>query len=365
MDLLNEITEQPLPSLEMDASEVGASHGETTIDYVWSKRLESALQNTEPAANLKAALLPLAFFDEIVMEELMAAVEGRSEEWKDWLHNPASGFNLPPTYPLDFAVAIYLYTLSDPALHVILNRELWNPARRVPGASGAAGISPRLRACLPFIRFLIDACKALPPEYMYRGEVRRGVKWTYPSPDQHDPKGHFVAGKPVRWFEFKSTTKSQEVMTREHFLGVNAGPRTIFTIEVCDAWDIAKFSFFQGQRSEAEVLILPLATFLVVMAQKNIINPKETESLQKSGFPDAVFLRQIIVEDAGKAQREKEEQERKDAELAKQLQQQLWVEEEAKKAADKKVRMAKIVLSPVYIYIYVCIIPGVYVFCIC
>ena len=120
-------------------------------------------------------------------------------------------------------------------------------------------------------------------------------------------------------------------MTRPHFLGVGAGPRTLLTLLVREAYCIEKFSFFQGLRSEFEVLVLPLAKFQVVMAQKNIIDPKETESLEKSGFPDAVVLQQIVdggAAGAVGAAREKAEQERQDAELARRLQQQLRVEEE-------------------------------------
>jgi len=307
---------------------VAGRGGAEETDHGWKKRLEDAIKNTSPAASLKAALAPLAIFGEIEIDILMAIVEGQSEEWRHRLHDPAAGFNLPPDYPLAGAVAIYVWTINDPPVYAVVNRELWNPDRRVPGASGAAGIGPRLRACLPFIRFLIDACRALPPEYVYRGEVRRGVKWVYPSPDHHDVQAHFAEGKTLMYFEFKSTSKRQEVMTRPHFLGVGAGPRTLLTLRVREAYCIEKFSFFQGLRSEFEVLVLPLAKFQVVMAQKNIIDPKETESLEKSGFPDAVVLQQIVDGGAAGAAREKAEQERQDAELARRLQQQLRVEEE-------------------------------------
>ena len=244
--------------------------------------------------------------------------------------------DLPLSYQLDDALIIYLYTLNDPPIYAVINRELWNPDRRVPGATGAYSINPRLLACLPFIKSLISACKSLPAEYIYSGKVRRGVKYVYPSLDHHDPEAHFQMGKMLMWFEFKSTSKRQEVMTRPHFLGVGAGARTLFDIEVLEAYCIEKFSIFQGARSEFEVLILPFAKFEVLMAQKNIIDPKETHSLEKSGFPDVVFLRQIKDEDADQVQRQKQEQERKDAELAKQLQQQLRVEQEARIKAEQQ-----------------------------
>jgi hypothetical protein len=95
------------------------------------------------------------------------------------------------------------------------------------------------------------------------------------------------------WYEFKSTSTRQEVMTRKHFCGVNAGPRTIFTIKTTRAYAIHKFSYFQGTASEHEVLFRPFSKFKVLHAQKNIINANELVSLQKSGFPDAVLLQQV------------------------------------------------------------------------
>ena len=93
--------------LQMDASEVGSSHGETRIDHLWRKKLENALKDTVRPPTLKEALRDLAIFSEIDMEDLMVVVDGKSNEWKNFLYSPTSGFNLPKSYPLDFAVAIY------------------------------------------------------------------------------------------------------------------------------------------------------------------------------------------------------------------------------------------------------------------
>ena len=138
------------------------------------------------------------------------------------------------------------------------------------------------------------------------------------------------------WYEFKSTSNEQHVMTREHFCGVRAGPRTVFVIEVfCGYW-IEKFSAFQGLQSEFEVLLPPLSEFEVVGVVKQIIDPKETSSLEKSGFPDVIQLKQINVRNTvEERKRAKEEQEQKDAELAKALQHQLLMEEEEEAAAKK------------------------------
>ena len=66
-------------------------------------------------------------------------------------------------------------------------------------------------------------------------------------------------------------------MTRDHFCGVDAGPRTVFIVDVICGYDISRFSFFQGLDSEYEVLLLPMSQFEVVHAAKNIIDPKESE----------------------------------------------------------------------------------------
>ena len=83
-------------------------------------------------------------------------------------------------------------------------------------------------------------------------------------------------------------------MTRPHFCGVAAGPRTIFHVTAKQGYSIKGLSYFQGAQSEHEVLFRPLARFQVRMATKNINDPKEKSDLEKSGFPDAIYLTQIL-----------------------------------------------------------------------
>ena len=63
-------------------------------------------------------------------------------------------------------------------------------------------------------------------------------------------------------------------MTRDHFCGFK-GPRTIFIVQATRAYDIHKFSYFQGTDSEHEVLFRPFSKFKVVNALKSIIDAKE------------------------------------------------------------------------------------------
>ena len=278
----------------MEPEDHAESDGSARIDHAWKRRLRREIDQTPLVPTLEDAVRPLKRFPEIDMEILLGVIADQRKEWENELYS-ATGFNLPRSYRLDLAVAINLYTRNDPSIYAVINREMFNPDRR---KSGSGEISGALRACLSFIKFLEEALKALPDTYIFKGEVRRGVKWVYPSLNNHNPSAHFGIGKTLMWYEFKSTSKEQHVMTREHFCGVRAGPRTIFVIEVfCGYW-IEKFSAFQGLQSEFEVLLPPLSEFEVVGVVKQIIDPKETSSLEKSGFPDVIQLKQINVQDA-------------------------------------------------------------------
>jgi hypothetical protein len=281
-----------LPGLNTDPQDSGASDGAVGIDYGWKKTLEKTIKDTPLAASLIEAIQGMRGLDGKVNVDLLEEiVKGKREEWKDFIYSPAAGFNLPASYMLDSAIAIYVYTLNEPPVYAVVNGEMFNKGRRKPGA--ICGISASLRACLPYIKFLDAALEALPDCYVFQGDVRRGTKWVYPSPTKHDPESHFPVGQTIMWYGFKSTSTEPEVMMRDHFCGVNAGPRTIFTVKATRAYDIHKFSYFQGTDSEHEVLFRPFCKFKVLNALKNIIDAKEQASTEKSGFPDVVQLQQV------------------------------------------------------------------------
>ena len=288
----DECSRMPLAGLHIDPEDGGASDGAIGIDHWWQKILEKAIKETPLAASLIEAVQGLRALDgKVDVDLLEEIIKGKRDEWMDFIFSPASGFNLPPSYALDFAIAIYVYTLSDPAVYAVINAEMFNEGRRKPGA--ISGISSSLRACLPFIKFLDSALAKLPESYIFQGEVRRGTKWVYSSPAKHDPEAHFPVGQMIMWYEFKSTSTEPKVMMSDNFCGVKAGPRTIFTVKATRAYDIQKFSCFQGTYSEHEVLFRPFAKFKVLHVQKNIIDAKELLSVKKSGFPDAVALQQV------------------------------------------------------------------------
>jgi hypothetical protein len=294
-----ELMDRREPTVSADAA---SSDGFVGIDAVWKRRLTCAISETPLEQSLLDALRPLVgLLEGIDMADLEAVIEDKRAEWRNELYSDGGSYQLPRTYLLDFAIAIHLYTLSDPAVHKVINRAMFNPQRRGAAAAAAAAaavggagrVSAELTACLPFIKFLDAALEALPAAYVFKGRVCRGVQWCYPSPARHDPEGYFATGKMVMWYEFKSTSTSMEVMTRDHFCGMRPGPRTIFTIDACRAYSIEKFSIFQGMEKEYEVLFRPLSQFRVVHATKMIIDAAERSSLERSGFPDNVSLVQI------------------------------------------------------------------------
>ena len=167
-----------LPGLHIDPADSGASDGAIGIDHAWKKTMETAIKDTPLAASLIEAIQGMRDLDGMVDVDLLEEiVEGKREEWKDFIYSPAGGFKLPASYRLDFAVAIYVYTLNEPPVYAAVNGEMFNKARRKPGA--ISGISASLRACLPYIKYLDAALEALPECYIFQGEVRRGQKWVF------------------------------------------------------------------------------------------------------------------------------------------------------------------------------------------
>ena len=112
----------PPPFLHpMNRSDRGASDGSIGIDGVWKRKLTKVLAETPLAPTLLDAVRPLVgLLDGTDLEDLEAMIEDKREEWAELAYSEA-GFNLPRTYPLDYAVGIHLYTLADPALFSVVN----------------------------------------------------------------------------------------------------------------------------------------------------------------------------------------------------------------------------------------------------
>jgi len=112
-----------------------------------------------------------------------------------------------------------------------------------------------LKPFFPYLRLLLDARYKLPK---YVGVVWRGVKGV-------DMRAQYPKGQEVYWWAFSSTTKELSTLQNPMFLGTH-GVRTIFNIQVKRGVDVVRYSIFQGQESEAEVLLYPGTKLKVVDA---------------------------------------------------------------------------------------------------
>ena len=262
------------------------------VDWQWFVELKTRISEAELKPNLKEALLQLG--TRVDVAELNRRIDAKQKDWEQ--DNFLAKHGLDHSF-MDRALAIYVYTLPNPPVFRVMNR-LLNDKEARGGSSGNQGIG----ACLPYMKFLLDALDHLPPKFHYRGRLVRGVKWVYPSPANHDPEGHFRTGKQLAWYSFTSTAKRRQVMSKESFCGHAPGPRTIFTIDAQLGYDVQSFSAIPD---EVEVLMPPLTLLEVEHCTPNIVDPLhpkkdsdgnllEQADMAKSGFPDAVSVKQRI-----------------------------------------------------------------------
>ena len=147
--------------------------GQVLADHAWARRLRRAIADQPLAGSLIAACASLASvgIDIDLLEEIFRRQE------RDWRRqSKLEGLGLPDSF-MNFALAIYVYTLEDPAVYTVVNRAMYNPARRsVHGVLPGPDLSTELQACLPYIRFLDTALERLPEAFIFRGRVHRGVR---------------------------------------------------------------------------------------------------------------------------------------------------------------------------------------------
>ena len=147
--------------------------GHVRADHAWARRLRRAIADEPLAGSLIAACASLASvgIDIDLLEEIFRRQE------RDWRRQrKLEGLGLPDSF-MNFALAIYVYTLEDPAVYTAVNRAMYNPERRgTQGVLPGPDLSPELQACLPYIRFLDTALERLPEAFIFRGRVHRGVR---------------------------------------------------------------------------------------------------------------------------------------------------------------------------------------------
>lgn len=271
-----------------------ASGKGTGIDWQWRATILKQLKSTPLAASLEEAIESLSAVG-VDVDALKGVLKGKAMEWRTSGHLRKCG--LADSF-MDFALAIYAYTLGKPEVYGPLNSAMFATDRR----GKAAGPSSALLAVMPYAKFLDTALARLPSKFHFAGDCERGVRWVFPSPKKHDPVAHFPQGELICWYEFKSTSTNLAVISREHFCGHGPYPRTHFHIEACRGYNIAPFSFFGEQ--EAEVLFRPGTLLKVAKVKKRILEP--TYGMQpyerdasRSGFPDDVFLEEVLEDGDG------------------------------------------------------------------
>ena len=184
---------------------------------------------------LNASLLPLmdaalaTGLTAIDAEAFMAGEQGRQLAATD-IHGLSA----------DEAGAFTLYTMES-QLYPTLNRLLRERDR--------AALLPYFS----YLRLMLHARDKLPA---YVGTVWRGVKGV-------DLRANFPEGMEFYWWPFSSTTKKLSTLQREQFLGTS-GVRTVFNIQVRTGVDIVRYSTYQADASEAEVLLYPGTKLKVV-----------------------------------------------------------------------------------------------------
>ena len=80
-------------------------------------------------------------------------------------------------FQVEYVLVIYSYTVENPykewggPIYKLVNAEMHSPTR---GEGGAAdGLSPRLRAAMPYIKLLWVALEALPAKYHWKESAQR------------------------------------------------------------------------------------------------------------------------------------------------------------------------------------------------
>ena len=147
--------------------------GQVRADHAWARRLRRAIAEVPLAGSLMAACASLASvgIDIDLLDEILRKQE---RAWRR--QRKLERLGLPDSF-MDSALAIYVYTLEDPAVYTAVNRAMYNPERRgTQGVLPGPDLSPELQACLPYIRFLDAALERLPEAFIFRGRVHRGVR---------------------------------------------------------------------------------------------------------------------------------------------------------------------------------------------
>ena len=177
--------------------------GELADDVTWTRLLQRAIQNAE-RTTLQAAIRSLPDVD---VQFLLQLVEDKRHNLEIQLRNDPECTD----YPVDHALAIWVYTLEAVSVYKVIN----GYAHASDRSNGPGGVSAGFAACLPCIKYLDRALTLLPAKFHYAGQCQRGVQYVFPSSQDHDPVKHFPTGKHLFFYEFKSASTERSVMSSD------------------------------------------------------------------------------------------------------------------------------------------------------
>jgi hypothetical protein len=231
------------------------------------------LDEIELPANIDDAIVGLGAVD-LDIHELKTELSQTRQNMIRKLKDNGAGSIL-----IDHAQALYLYTHDHFAICSVIDSHIFSPDRN------AKDTLQRLMSCLPFIKFVDSALLSLPAQFRFSGRVYRGIKWVFQSLQEHDPEKYFFHGRSLQFLECKSASKVQEAMLHDRFCG-HKGPRTIFSIDATDGYDVSLFS--NHGEVGAGVLFRPLAKMEARGAVKGTDMLCQVDSGE--GSPDMVNL---------------------------------------------------------------------------
>ena len=209
----------------MAAAAAAAGGGVRGAD-AWLDVLRTALAAEPLPASLEEAVAPLSAVGVDVAAVRAAAARRLNAPPGDWAADDWR--RAQPTFPRKLALALHVYTLQDPRVYGALGTAMHAADRH----AGPGGVSPALRACLPYAKLLQTAMEEAALLWgHFAGMTTRGVKYAFPQPTRalHDPEAHFPRGRELHWYEFNSSSTDFSVMYRPWFCG-DAGPRTLFQV---------------------------------------------------------------------------------------------------------------------------------------
>eukprot|EP01045_Picozoa_sp_COSAG04_P034865 COSAG04_NODE_7812_length_1063_cov_1.335062_1_plen_253_part_10 len=226
----------------------------------WGKALARAIADEPLLGAVADALRPMANLRPPVDIELALGKVARQRAQMEAILQRE---RCADEFGVDFALAIWVYTLEEPAIFQAMNAALREAANR---AEGLDDVPEAVRHCLPYIKFLDHSMETAPAKFRFTGRCYRGDKFVWPSKEQHDPKAYFREGHEFGWHAFKSTSMDKDIMYNPQFCG-RSGPRTIFIIEGVFGVTVKAFSEFAA---EAEVLFPVSARFRVKFCEKKL-----------------------------------------------------------------------------------------------